>query len=67
MTAAVGVGACNVEQADATSGVPSWQVVQERIASGWERIPALLPLPGWSWSEETCLWFGPAEAGRRQT
>jgi sugar/nucleoside kinase (ribokinase family) len=37
MTSAVAVGACSVERADATSGVPSWSAVQERIRSGWER------------------------------
>ena len=34
---AVAVGACNVEQADATSGVPSWEAVQARIAAGWSK------------------------------
>jgi sugar/nucleoside kinase (ribokinase family) len=39
-TAATAVGACNVEAADATSGVPSWSVVQKRLAAGWPRLPA---------------------------
>ena len=37
MTAATAAGACNVEAADATSGVPSWDKLQARIANGWKR------------------------------
>ncbi len=32
---AVGIGACNVEQPDATSGILPWEAVQERISVGW--------------------------------
>ena len=32
---AVGAGACCVEQPDATSGVPDWGVLRERIDAGW--------------------------------
>jgi sugar/nucleoside kinase (ribokinase family) len=42
---ACAVGACNVEAADATSGVRSWQETQARIDAGWptrsERLPGL--------------------------
>ncbi|MEC0260050.1 carbohydrate kinase family protein [Paenibacillus lautus] len=34
---AVGTGACNVEQPDATSGIPTWVEVTSRIASGWKQ------------------------------
>jgi sugar/nucleoside kinase (ribokinase family) len=37
MTAAVAVGASCCEKADATSGVPSWEQLQKRIAAGWPR------------------------------
>lgn len=37
LTAAVAVGACSVERPDATSGVPRWEAVQQRIAAGWAR------------------------------
>lgn len=37
LISAVAVGAHNVEQADAISGIPSWDDVQRRIAAGWER------------------------------
>lgn len=44
---AVGVGACNVEQADATSGIPVLTKLQERIHSGWAKRKQKLDLPGW--------------------
>jgi len=61
LTSAVAVGACNVEAADATSGVPSWQEVQARVAAGWERRPVSLPLAGWEWDEATGLWRSEAD------
>ncbi|MDD4891744.1 MAG: carbohydrate kinase family protein [Phycisphaerae bacterium] len=36
-TAATAVGACSVEQPDATSGVPHWSAVRKRVESGWRR------------------------------
>lgn len=53
---AVGVGACNVEQADAVSGVPGWDDVRRRIASGWEQREATLSLPGWSYDSKRGIW-----------
>ncbi|WP_308639968.1 carbohydrate kinase family protein [Paenibacillus silvisoli] len=47
LNGAVAVGACNVEHADATSGVPAWEAVQQRMAAGWRRRPVRLSLPGW--------------------
>jgi sugar/nucleoside kinase (ribokinase family) len=35
LTAALAVGACNVEAADALSGIRSWEATQQRIRSGW--------------------------------
>lgn len=34
---AVAVGAASVEAADATSGVPDWAALEERVRSGWGR------------------------------
>jgi sugar/nucleoside kinase (ribokinase family) len=59
LTAAVATGACNVERADAVSGIPSWTIVQERIAAGWPRLPTHIPLPGWTWHEAAGLWVSP--------
>jgi sugar/nucleoside kinase (ribokinase family) len=63
LTGAVAVGACNVEAADAVSGVPAWDVVQRRIAIGWARIPTKLRLRGWGWEADRGLWFGPWDRG----
>lgn len=59
MTAAVAAGACCVESADATSGVPSWENLQSRIQRGWDRLPLKLSLPGWQWDEAFHVWRGP--------
>jgi sugar/nucleoside kinase (ribokinase family) len=64
MTAAVGVGACNVEAADATSGIPHWDRVQARIAAGWKRRPVRLELPGWRHDAQSGLYLGPNDKSR---
>ena len=63
MTGAVAVGACNVEAADAVSGVPAWDVVQGRTQAGWEQLPVTLKLPGWGWDGNRKLWWGPHDRG----
>jgi sugar/nucleoside kinase (ribokinase family) len=61
---AAAVGACNVEQADATSGVPAWTEVERRIAAGWEQREVRLPLAGWQTDSATGIRFrGPAPKG----
>jgi sugar/nucleoside kinase (ribokinase family) len=60
VTAAVAVGACNVEAADALSGLRAWDETLSRVAAGWERLPLTLTSPGWTWSEADRLWIGPA-------
>ncbi len=40
LTSAAAVGACNVEAADALSGIPDWESVQARIRAGWEQTTA---------------------------
>jgi sugar/nucleoside kinase (ribokinase family) len=59
LTAAVAVGACNVEAADATSGVRPWSETQQRIARGWPRRPVTLQLPDWRHDANSQLWMGP--------
>lgn len=44
---AVGTGACNVERADAVSGVPAWSEVRRRIAAGWPQRERTVPLSDW--------------------
>lgn len=47
VTAAVAVGACNVEAADALSGLRSWEETLARVAAGWEHLPLDLSRDGW--------------------
>jgi sugar/nucleoside kinase (ribokinase family) len=56
MTMAVAVGACNVEAADALSGVRSWEATQQRVAQGWARLPMEINAPGWHWNSQDQLW-----------
>jgi sugar/nucleoside kinase (ribokinase family) len=60
MTAAVAVGACNVEAADALSGVRPWEETLARIGTGWARRPLEVAAPGWRFDRERQLWVGPA-------
>lgn len=54
--AAVGTGACSVEQADAVSGIPSWMELTKRITAGWAQREHGLQLPGWRYVEQSRLW-----------
>jgi len=63
LRSAVAVGACNVEAADAISGVPTWDAVQARIQAGWKQLPVTLKLRGWGWNENQQLWIGPQDHG----
>ena len=44
-TVATAVGACSVEAADPTSGVPDWTGLAHRLAGGWPRLPVEIELP----------------------
>lgn len=44
----VAVGACNVEAADALSGIRDWPATRARLASGWAQHPLRLDAPGWA-------------------
>jgi sugar/nucleoside kinase (ribokinase family) len=56
LTAAVAVGACNVEAADALSGLRSWEETQARLAAPWERLMFQQSPPGWTWEERFGMW-----------
>jgi sugar/nucleoside kinase (ribokinase family) len=47
VTAAVAVGACNVEAADALGGIRSWDDTWQRVRDGWPRRELRLDEPGW--------------------
>lgn len=59
LTSAVAVGACSVEQADATSGIADWATVQKRIEHGWGQRTTRLPLA--DWQQNGNIWRGPAD------
>lgn len=58
VTAAVAVGACNVEAADALSGIRPWDETWQRVRSGWARHDLELDAPGWHLDEQHLLWVG---------
>jgi sugar/nucleoside kinase (ribokinase family) len=60
LTMAVAVGACNVEAADALSGIRTWEEIRQRIAGGWERQSLKLSAPGWQFDKARNIWNGPA-------
>ncbi len=62
LTSAVAVGACNVEAADALSGVRPWDATQARVAAGWARQAVTVGAPGWAWDAGHALWVGPHDA-----
>lgn len=59
LLSAVGAGACNVERADAVSGIPDWDSLQRRIEDGWQQRTPVLALPGWVRLDPSGLW-GPS-------
>jgi sugar/nucleoside kinase (ribokinase family) len=62
VTAAVAVGACNVEAPDAVSGIRPWEETQRRIAAGWPRHPLTLEAPGWQFDPAHQLWAARRDA-----
>ena len=56
VTAAVAVGACNVEAADTLSGVRPWDETMRRVAQGWERHELDVEADGWHFDEKHQLW-----------
>lgn len=60
VTAGVAVGACNVEAADALSGVRPWEETWRRVESGWARHELRLDAPGWRFDDRRQVWVGPA-------
>ena len=56
LTIACAVGACNVEAADALSGIRTWDETRERLQVGWPRLPLSLPAPRWKFDPVAGLW-----------
>lgn len=55
--AAVAVGACNVEAADALGGIRTWGETMARVQAGWQRHPFSVSSPGWSLDRESGVWI----------
>jgi sugar/nucleoside kinase (ribokinase family) len=62
VTIAAAVGACNVEAADALSGILSWEETLARIEAGWPRQKLAFDTPGWRFDKARQLWLGPNDA-----
>jgi sugar/nucleoside kinase (ribokinase family) len=62
LTMAVAVGACCVEEPDATSGIRPWDETVGRVKSGWRRAPSTVPEGGWSRGPDG-TWHGPNDRG----
>ncbi len=62
LTMAVAVGACCVEEPDATSGIRPWDETIERVRAGWRRAPSTVPEGGWSRGADG-TWHGPNDRG----
>ena len=60
ITAAVAVGACNVEAADALAGIRTWEETWHRMHGRWARHELKLDVPGWQFNEQYHLWEGSA-------
>ncbi len=57
---ATAVGACNVEQPDAASGLLPWEATQQRIENGWMRLPSgVEAIAGWQQDAATGILRGP--------
>lgn len=56
ITIAVAVGACNVEAADALSGLRGWDATWQRVRSGWARHDLVPDAPGWVLDDQHALW-----------
>jgi sugar/nucleoside kinase (ribokinase family) len=55
--ASVAVGACNVEAADALSGLLPWDEVLNRISDGWEKHQMLNHSLEGTWNSEHQVWM----------
>jgi len=66
MTAAVAVGGCCVEAADALGGLRCWDETMERVEQGWLRKPMKSPAPGWVWNDAHQVWIGSVGTCPRQ-
>jgi sugar/nucleoside kinase (ribokinase family) len=63
LSAATAVGACGVEDASATGGVPHWSGLQERLDLGWPTRPFTKTPNRWRANHGTAALAGPHDKG----
>ena len=56
ITAAVAVGVCNVEAADALGGIRPWDATLGRVAAGWPRHAMRVDAARWREDAATRVW-----------
>lgn len=61
LTFACAVGACNVEAADALTGLRGREETWTRVRSGWPRASLTLDEPGWHLDTTHQVWVGPED------
>jgi sugar/nucleoside kinase (ribokinase family) len=54
---ATAVGACNVEAADALSGIRPWSETEQRIAAGWSKHELGIVEPSWEFDDRRQIWI----------
>jgi sugar/nucleoside kinase (ribokinase family) len=59
---AAAVGACCVEESDASSGIQAWESTVSRIQAGWKCAEVRAPGTGWTRSKEG-TWRGSSDGG----
>jgi len=64
ITLATAVGACCVEEIDATGGIRPLPEVIKRISSGWKRLSLCIPLDNWKYDCQYEIWKGPKDHAR---
>lgn len=62
VTMACAVGACNVEAADALSGLLTWEQTKARLQAGWPRRDLPLAQAGWKKDAATGIWRSSADS-----
>ncbi len=63
-TMACAVGACNVEAADALSGIRSWEETRGRLQGGWARKSIDLSPGGWQSDPVSGVWHSSTDSGK---
>jgi len=64
ITLATAVGACCVEEIDATDGIRPLPEIIKRVTSGWERLSLSIPIDHWKYDYQYKIWKGPEDQVR---